>query len=80
MGGADAGHTYLNQPAYEQLFERYSAICDFDSCEIDIQHEGKTLAYSTQLNGKAHSAMAPEWNTGAEPTLESESAKPAKNK
>jgi adenylate cyclase len=61
MGGAEARHTYLNQPAFEQLFERYSSVCDFDSCEIDIKHEGLTLAYSAELNGKTYSAKLPDW-------------------
>jgi len=63
MGGADARHTFINQPAFEQLFDKYSAICDFDSREIDIKHEGKTLAYSVELNGKKYSPILPEWNT-----------------
>jgi hypothetical protein len=61
MGGAKARHTYLNQPAFERLFERYSAVCDFDSCEIDIKHEGLTLAYCAELNGKTYSAKLPDW-------------------
>lgn len=61
MGGAEAGHTYINQPAFEKLFESYSAICDFDECEITIKHEGRTLAYGVELNGKEFDAEAPEW-------------------
>jgi class 3 adenylate cyclase len=61
MGGADAGHTYINQPAYEELFEAYSAICDFDEHEITIKREGKTLAYGVQLNGKQYDPKAPHW-------------------
>lgn len=61
MGGAEAGHTYLNQPAFEKLFEAYSAICDFEECEITIKHEGKTLAYGVELNGKRFDPAPPEW-------------------
>ncbi len=61
MGGADAGHTYINQPAFEELFDAYSAICDFDEHEITIKHEGKTLAYGVQLNGKQYEPKAPNW-------------------
>jgi class 3 adenylate cyclase len=66
MGGADAGHTYLNQPAFEKLFESYSAICDFDECEITIKHEGKTLAYGVELNGKGYEPDLPEWTKDSE--------------
>jgi adenylate cyclase len=48
--------------AYEQLLEEYSAFCDFDSCEIDIKHEGKTLTYRVRLNGKVHQIAVPEWD------------------
>jgi class 3 adenylate cyclase len=67
MGGADAQHTYLNQPAFEQLFEKYSSVCDFDRCEIDIKHEGKTLAYCAELNGKSYSPAIPPWNVSEKP-------------
>ena len=63
MGGAEARHTYINQPAFEQLFEKYSAIFDFDPREIDIKPEGKTLAYSVEPNGKEHKPSLPEWCT-----------------
>ncbi|MDQ3745355.1 MAG: hypothetical protein M3444_13310 [Acidobacteriota bacterium] len=63
MGGADARHTFINQPAFEQVFDRYSAVCDFDNREIDIKHEGKTLAYSVELNGKSYFPTLPDWNT-----------------
>jgi class 3 adenylate cyclase len=79
MGGADAGHTYVNQPAFEQLFERYSAICDFDKCEIDIKHEGRTLAYSVQLNGKEHEPTLPDWNGSKESSPTPKTEKSAKS-
>lgn len=63
MGGAEARHTYINQPAFEQLFEKYSAVFDFESREIEIKHEGATLAYNVELNGKPYSPALPEWGT-----------------
>ena len=72
MGGAEAKCTYANQPAYEQLFERYSAICDFDDTEIDIKHEGNTQAYRIRLNGKLYTAQQPDWLAEGD---ESEAAK-----
>ncbi len=61
MGGADAGQTYINQPAFEKLFGSYSAVCDFEEGEITIKHEGKTLAYSVELNGKEFEPKLPDW-------------------
>ena len=56
MGGGEAGQTLINQPAFEKLFDVYSAISDFEEREVTIKHEGKTIAYSVELNGKMHSA------------------------
>lgn len=78
MGGAEAQHTYLNQPAFEQLFEKYSSVCDFDQCEIDIKHEGKTLAYSVELNGKGYSPTTPSWNSHGETATSTKSRPTAK--
>lgn len=73
MAGADARHTFVNQPAFEELFERYSAFCDFEQKEIDIKHEGKTLAYDIVLNGKIYTPSIPDWNSsnGAAPNTSS---------
>lgn len=61
MGSAEPGRTYVNQPAFEMLFDRYSAVCDFDPQELPIKHEGKTLAYSVEFNGKVFNPAAPVW-------------------
>jgi class 3 adenylate cyclase len=66
MSGAEAGQTFVNQPAYEVLFERYSAFCDFDPREIEIKHEGRTLAYGVQFNEKTFKAKLPEWESSDE--------------
>jgi class 3 adenylate cyclase len=62
MGGAEAGQTFVNQPAYEMLFDSYSAVCDFDACEITVKHEGKTLAYGVEFNGKPFPPKLPDWD------------------
>ncbi|HVR39510.1 MAG TPA: adenylate/guanylate cyclase domain-containing protein [Thermoanaerobaculia bacterium] len=61
MSGADAGRTYVNQPAYEQLAERYSAFCEFSATELDIKNEGATLAYAVRLNGRPYTTSVPGW-------------------
>ncbi len=61
MAGAEAGQMYLNEPAYEKIFEQYSAHCDFDECDIEIKHEGNILAYRARLNGKTFEPAVPEW-------------------
>jgi Adenylate cyclase, family 3 (some proteins contain HAMP domain) len=66
MGGAEAGQTFVNQPAYEVLFERYSAFCDFEPRDIEIKHEGRTLAYGVKFNGKTFTPRLPEWESADE--------------
>ncbi|WP_152663109.1 hypothetical protein [Arsukibacterium ikkense] len=66
MGGAPAGETYLNQPAYEEIAEKYSGATIIDETTINIKAEGELLAYSTKLNGKHVKIQVPEWNHKAE--------------
>jgi class 3 adenylate cyclase len=61
MSGATAGSTYANEPAFELLFHEFSEYCDFEETEIDIKHEGKTLAHRARLNGKPYDFRLPEW-------------------
>jgi class 3 adenylate cyclase len=61
MSGATAGRTFVNQPAFEQLFELFSEYCDFEETELEIKHEGKTLAHKARLNGKRYEHLQPEW-------------------
>jgi len=66
MAGAEAGHTLVNQPAYEQLSARHSVVCDFAPVDLLIKHEGRTLGYSTRLNGRPYEAAGPEWYSSGE--------------
>lgn len=61
MGGASAGQTLLNQPAYEVIFEKFSAYCNFVETEINFKHEGSTLAYLVALNSKLYQPKEPAW-------------------
>jgi class 3 adenylate cyclase len=66
MSGASAGTTFANQPAFERLFEEFSEYCDFEETELDIKHEGRTLAHRARLNGKAYRFSPPAWLSAAE--------------
>ena len=63
MAGAMAGMTYVNQPAYEKIAEKYSAIASLVTTEIDVKNEGSMLAYSAALNAKPFDAAQPDWLT-----------------
>ena len=64
MSGCAAGETLANQPAFEQLFHRFSAHCDFDETTLEIKLEGKTLAHRARLNGKTFDPKLPPWLAG----------------
>ena len=51
----------LNQPAYEVIFEKFSAYCNVVETEINFKHEGSTLAYQVALNGKPYQPREPAW-------------------
>jgi class 3 adenylate cyclase len=66
LGGADAGDTLLNQPAYERIFEKYSAYCRFDEASLQLKHEGEVVAYRVKLNDKEHQAAQAPWQAFAD--------------
>jgi len=68
MSSAEAGQTYVNQPAFDQLFQRYAAF-DFAETELMIKHEGRTLAYSVRPNGKEFTPSLPEWEVEQPPPV-----------
>lgn len=68
MAGARPGVTLLNQAAYEEIFEKFSAYCSFEEAELDVKHEGIHLSYEVKLNGKAYSPAPPGWRQFAKPT------------
>jgi class 3 adenylate cyclase len=61
MGSAPAGLTFLNQPAFEIAFGKYSGYCTFSETTIDIKGEGQTIAYDVRLNGKSYQPRSPDW-------------------
>jgi class 3 adenylate cyclase len=61
MAGADAGQTLVNQPGFEQLSTTHSIVCDFTPLNLEIKHEGPTLAYAARLNGRPYMIEPPSW-------------------
>ncbi len=59
LAGAPPGKTLLNQRAYAEIFSKYSAYCQFDETEINLKHEGPTLAYSVSGNNKPFLDLTP---------------------
>lgn len=61
MSSCTAGETLVNETAFEKLFADFSTYCDFDETELEIKHEGKTIAHRARLNGKPYAAKRPSW-------------------
>lgn len=61
MSGAAAGQTLLNQPAYEIVSEKFGKCVTLQESEIDIKHEGRTVAYLATLAKKTYEPKLPEW-------------------
>ena len=63
MGAAPAGSTLLNQPAYEQVLENYSAYCRLRETSLEVKGEGEgpTVAYEVELGAKSYNAQTPDW-------------------
>jgi class 3 adenylate cyclase len=67
MAGTRAGNSLLNQPAYENLNERFSKYFSITEDEIEIKHEGTHVAYSVHPNEHPYSPEAPAWRKFAKP-------------
>jgi class 3 adenylate cyclase len=62
LGGAPRGSTLLNQPAYDEIFSKYSAYCTTEATEIEIKHEGRLEAHSVFCNAKDLKLEPPAWH------------------
>lgn len=68
LSGAEAGQTLLNQPAYETASSKFGGHVDFQETEIDIKHQGRTLAYLATLSRKTYVASPPDWMQKTSPS------------
>ena len=63
-GGAPAGTTYVNQPAFEKIFQDFNAYCEYREVSISFKHEGEMLAYEMKRNLNLHESSDPAWLVG----------------
>jgi hypothetical protein len=61
MSGAPATETLLNQPGFEEIFEKYSTYFNFEETALDIKNEGKILAYRITSNKAEYQPQVPDW-------------------
>ncbi len=61
LGGAPAGHIYLNQPAFEQVSGAYGGAFYCAETSLEIKHEGSILCYDIQLSRVNFTPRSPDW-------------------
>ena len=61
LSNAEAGHTLVNQSAYELLFKEYSSFFNFSDSKIEIKHEGSCWVYDVTRNAKKSGHKLPDW-------------------
>jgi class 3 adenylate cyclase len=61
LGGAPAGKTLLNQPAYEAISKRHVGCVLLDETSIEIKHEGVLVAYAATLSRTNYDPAPPAW-------------------
>jgi class 3 adenylate cyclase len=62
LGGAPAGTTLLNQPAYERISEKHGGVVLVNETSIEIKHEGPLVAYSAAMSRTAsYKPQEPAW-------------------
>ena len=59
MSGADANTTLLNHPAYEVLTHKYGKYIVTAESQVDLKHEGNTLAYIAKLSNATYKPKKP---------------------
>jgi class 3 adenylate cyclase len=69
LSGAPPDLTLVNQPAYEEIRDRFGAHCFISETALEIKHEGKMLAYEIRQNDQQFDPALPDWlkNEGATP-------------
>lgn len=61
LSGGPGGNILLNQPAYEQISNRYSNLYFIAETTIEIKHEGALLCYTVDPNNTPYAPTPPTW-------------------
>jgi class 3 adenylate cyclase len=61
LSGAEAGHTLLNQQAYDEASKRFGEFITVQEYDQPFKHQGSVIAYSVSLTGKTPEIRPPDW-------------------
>jgi class 3 adenylate cyclase len=74
LGGAPAGKTLLNQPAYEAISEQHGGRVLLSETSIEIKHEGVLVAYAATLSRSNYQPTQPAWKDAKGPAVDGSGA------
>lgn len=82
LSGAPAGHTYLNQPAYEIIADQHGGHFSITEAKLNIKHEGDIICYDAALTKNSYKAQPSAWeelaNSQATPEKSADATKTRK--
>jgi len=61
LSGAEAGHTLLNQQAYDEASQRFGEFINVREYEQPFKHQGSVIAYTVSLTEKTPKIKPPDW-------------------
>jgi len=61
LSGAEAGHTLLNQQAYDKASQKFGEFINLQEYEQPFKHQGNVIAYTVSLAEKTPKIKPPDW-------------------
>lgn len=61
LSGAEAGHTLLNQQAYDKASQKFGEFINLQEYEQPFKHKGNVIAYTVSLAEKTPKIKPPYW-------------------
>jgi len=61
LSGAEAGHTLLNQQAYDSASQKFGEFINVREYEQPFKHQGNVIAYTVSLTEKTPKIRQPDW-------------------
>ena len=70
LSGAEAGHTLLNQRAYDEASRKFGEFITLQEYEQPFKHQGTVIAYKVSLAEKTPKIKPPDWLENTAPPKE----------
>ena len=70
LSGAEAGHTLLNQQAYDEASQKFGEFINVQEYTQPFKHQGSVIAYTVSLTEKTPKIKPPSWSEKTTPLPE----------